>query len=219
MLKGHLRIQSLGDQITDDLRSSIIHGQLPKGERIIETEVAQRYGVSRGPVRDALQQLTNEGLVVRGRQGCVISGLSQKDVRDMYEVRVCFEELAMTHIANDPSSIDWRGMDEAIQDMRDALQAGDTNRYAQADLNFHHELIVNSQNSRMIAFWSVIKPLFSIMLQVTNAQDVDLTPSFEDHVAILDSLKSGADADVATLIDRHLEGSLNRMIRTMPTLQ
>lgn len=215
MNENHLRIQSLGDQIVTDLRSMIIRGQLHKGQRIIETEIANRYGVSRGPVRDALQTLSSEGLVVRKRQGCVVSGLSEKAVRDMYEVRVCFEELAMSHISSNPSSVNWTGMEHTMQEMKDALNNNNTNKYAQSDLNFHHELILNSNNSRVISFWSVMKPLFSVMLQVTNAQDADLTPSFEDHVAILNSLKAGKSADLTTLIKRHLEGSLDRMIRTI----
>ncbi|MCI1832050.1 MAG: GntR family transcriptional regulator [Bifidobacterium sp.] len=214
MIQKRLTIRSLGDQIAADVRSTIIHGQLPVGSRIIETELADQYGVSRGPVRDALQLLLNEGLIFRQRQGCVVSGLSEKDVRDMYEVRVCFEELAVSHISANPQAVSWAGMEQAIDTMGKALSEGDTNRYAQADLDFHHELILGSNNSRVIAFWSVIKPLFSVMLEVTNSQDKDLTPSYDDHIAIINSLKDGKSADVATLITRHLHGSLERMIRT-----
>ncbi|PLS31463.1 GntR family transcriptional regulator [Bifidobacterium margollesii] len=210
-----LRVRLLGEQIVDDLRAQVIHGEILKGERLVETEVAQRYDVSRGPVRDALSLLANEGLVEKGRQGYVVRGLSEKDVRDIYEVRTAFEEISASHIAEDPGSAEWRGMELAVADMKNALESGDTNRYAQADLAFHDELIKSSRNLRMIGFWATLMPTFSVMLQVTNAQDVDLTPSFDDHVAILDSLKAGKSVDVETLINRHLDGSLNRMVRAI----
>jgi GntR family transcriptional regulator of gluconate operon len=167
-MSGYPRIESLGEQIAADLRSTIIHGELIKGQRIIETELAGHYGVSRGPVRDALQLLASEGLVTRGRQGCIVSGLTQKDVRDMHEVRASFEELAVAHIVENPQLAPLTHMRDALQAMERALQAGSSNEYAQADLDFHHAIILGSRNSRVIAFWSVIKPLFSVMLQVTN---------------------------------------------------
>ncbi|WEV64703.1 GntR family transcriptional regulator [Bifidobacterium sp. ESL0732] len=210
-----VRLEPLGEQIADDLRSKIIYQTIPAGERLVETEVARQYDVSRGPVRDAFMLLMNEGLIEKKRQSCVVRGLSEKDVRDMYEVRVAFEEIAVTHIVSDISSISWKEMDDCITRMDAAIKANDTNRYAQEDLDFHDELIKSSKNERVIDFWSTLMPIFSVMLQVTNAEDEDLTPSFDDHVVILNSLKAGKTADVKTLIDRHLEGSLNRMVRAL----
>jgi DNA-binding FadR family transcriptional regulator len=103
--------------------------------------------------------------------------------------------------------------------MRDASEADDSAGYAQADLNFHHELILSSGNSQVIALWLVIKPLFSVMLQVTNAQDTGLTPSFDDHAAILDLLSQGTPAGVVVLITRHRNGSLDRMMRAMSVME
>lgn len=207
-------IKYMGNQIAEDLRSSIIRGTMPKGTRIIETELADHYDVSRGPIRDALQLLLSEGLLLRQRQGCIVSGLSENDVRDMYEVRVCFVKLAVDHVAAHPQSISWVGMDDAIGRMKQALEKNDAHAYAQADLNFHEELLLAANNSRVTAFWSVIKPLFSVMLDLTNAQDADLTPSFNDHIVILNLLKNGQPGEASRLISRHLNGSLHRMMTT-----
>ncbi|MFT8638594.1 MAG: GntR family transcriptional regulator [Bifidobacterium sp.] len=210
-----VRTQLLGDQIVTLLRNQIIHGEIPQGSRIVEGEIAERYDVSRGPVRDAFTRLLSEGLLEKKRQGCVVRGVSEKDVWDIYEVRVLFEESAVSHVISHLDTTDWTGMEQSIEGMHKALESGDLNQYALEDLNFHDALIQCSHNARIIGFWSTIMPIFSVMLQVTNAQDSDLTPSFDDHVAILESLKSGENVDVKSLINRHLEGSLNRMIRAL----
>ena len=210
-----LRMRLLGQQIVDDLRRRIIHGDIVHGTRLVETEIADEYEVSRGPVRDALTLLATEGLVYKGRQGYIVRGLGEQDVRDMYEVRVAFEEIAVEHIVSSDASASWEGMESALAGMKSALDQEDIGAYAQSDLTFHDELIKDSGNQRMIGFWHTLMPTFSVMLEVTNAQDVDLTPSFDDHVAILQSLRKGASVDVQTLVNRHLDGSLRRMMRAL----
>ena len=214
-----LNTQLLGEQIVNELRTQIIHGEIAQGSHLVETDIADQYEVSRGPVRDAFNRLVNEGLVVRKKRGCVVRGLSEKDVRDMYEVRAAFEEIAANHVVRDPDQTDWAGMEQCIAGMRQALEVGNSDTYAQQDLDFHDALIKNSHNKRVIDFWSTFMPTFSVMLQVTNAQDIDLNPSFHDQEEILKSLKSGKPADVKSLVDRHLNGSLNRMIRALKKLK
>ncbi len=88
---------SLMDQVYPLLRDLIIKGELKPGYRIIEMDVAKKFGVSQGPVREALSQLQKEGFVIRHRnKGTFVSNLSRQDTRDIYELREVIEEFALS---------------------------------------------------------------------------------------------------------------------------
>jgi DNA-binding GntR family transcriptional regulator len=91
---------SLPEQIANALVEGIIRGKFKPGERLLETELALRFGVSRGPVREAFRIVEKEGLVeVRPRYGAFVAKLSAKDVADIFEVRGILLSLAARRIA------------------------------------------------------------------------------------------------------------------------
>lgn len=206
-----MRSQSLGEQVAGILRLAIVRGEYSPGERLVEEAVAERFAVSRGPVRDALRVLAGEHLIEGAGRGYAVRGVDADDIDELYDVRLGIESVAMRAAAERASTADWTDARAALESMRAAADAGDWARYAQEDLAFHATFYAASGNRRLVTLWEQLAPLFGVILQLTNEQDVDLRPSWQDHERLLQAVLAG-DADAATaLLSDHLHGSRRRM--------
>lgn len=208
-----VRVGSLGERLTQDLRLRIVRGRLPAGERLVEDTLAAEYDVSRGPVRDALKVLAQEGLATQQRQGFVVRGITDDDVRELFAVRGALEGLAIRTLAGrSPTEVDWRATDDALAAMRVAADASDWHEFSQRDLDFHSTFYDGAGNGRLRGLWDVVRPTFAAMFEVTTRQDLDLHPSWEDHARLCQLLKSGAIGEAEAYLTSHLAGSEARMI-------
>jgi DNA-binding GntR family transcriptional regulator len=107
---------SLPEQIAVVLTERIIAGSMTDGARIIEQDIAAEFGVSRAPIRETLRILEREGLIVlHPRRGCVVAKLSQKEVFDIFEIRVALYQVVSRHLAETRSPIALSAMERAIQ--------------------------------------------------------------------------------------------------------
>lgn len=206
-----LRVGSLGERLAQQLRVAIVRGEFADGERIVEEALAERFDVSRGPVRDALRTLTEEQLVVPERRGYRVRAVSAEDVDELYDVRGALERLAVCTIAAKPEAIDWSPAEHQLALMAGAADSGDWYSYAAHDLEFHSVLYRLALNRRLSSMWDCIEPTFAVILQQTNKQDVDLHPSHADHARLLESIRAGRSEDALRYLEEHLDGSRRRM--------
>lgn len=206
-----LRVGSLGERLAQQMRVAIVRGEFEDGERIVEEALAERFDVSRGPVRDALRTLTEEQLVVPERRGYRVRAVSAEDVDELYDVRGALEGLAVRTIAAEPETIDWSRAEQQLTLMAQAADSGDWYAYAAHDLEFHSVLYRLALNRRLTSMWDRIEPTFAVILQQTNRQDVDLHPSQADHARLLESLRAGHSEDALRYLAEHLDGSRRRM--------
>src|SRR5690349_17427973 len=120
------RGESLGAQVARVLRQRIVRGELAPGERITEEALAEEFSVSRGPVRDALTQLSFEKLVeVQRPRGVYIVGLTHDDVDQLYSLRGALEQLALSRAMRVEDDSRWTAMAAAVGRMGEAADAGD----------------------------------------------------------------------------------------------
>ncbi|MEU7854395.1 GntR family transcriptional regulator [Nonomuraea sp. NPDC049141] len=209
-----LRNPPLGDQLLVQLRSLIVRGELSVGTHLVEGKIAERYGVSRGPVRDALRQLEIEGLVETRKRGVSVRGLSDKDLLELYSLRGALESLAVREAIARLDAADWTPIDEALDQMQSAAVAADAAKFAAADLDFHSGFYTLGDNRWLTATWALHRPLFATVLEITNT-DRDLVPVADDHVYLRDVIRSG-DVDAAlTALTAHLDGSCSRIRATL----
>ncbi|MGI9400008.1 MAG: GntR family transcriptional regulator [Rhizobiaceae bacterium] len=193
-LKG--KSQSL--RAVDDIRSLIFSGELPAGSDHLETELAERLGMSRTPVREATLVLEAQGLLeVRPRRGIRVSALSVNDMREIYEVLTELESLAAFQAAEAQYSREkLSGLAESIKKMEASLKNNDRERWAQADEDFHEELVRLGGNSRIISIVTNFND------QVRRAKSITLylrpmpTKSNKDHRALYDAIAK-ADGETA----------------------
>ncbi len=205
-----VRQPPLGEQLLDQLRALIVQGELAPGTHLVEGWMAERFGVSRGPVRDALRQLEIEGLVETRKRGVAVRGLSDADLVELYAVRGALESLAVREAIARLAEADWSPIDEAVAVMRAAAAEADPARFASADLDFHSGFYTIAANRRLGATWALHRPLFAAMLSVTNT-DRDLEPVAQDHADLSAVIRSGEIAPALAALTVHLDGSCARM--------
>jgi GntR family transcriptional regulator, gluconate operon transcriptional repressor len=202
---------ALGSHVLDHLRRLIITGELQAGTHLVESQLSAAFDVSRGPIRDALRQLETEGLVESRRRGVFVIGLTVKDIEELYSLRRLLEaEAVRSCIAHPPPS--YGKAREALERMRDAAANADSLAFAVADLEFHSSFYTSSGHRRLEMIWQQYRPTFADMLSVTNAEDRDLQPTYQDHVDLLELITKGDEAGALASLREHMDGSRRRML-------
>lgn len=194
---------------TEALRSLIFQGELPPGSDHLETELAERLGISRTPVREALARLEGQGLVrIRPRRGARIVGLSPQDMNDIYEVLTALEAAAAARAAS--RQLPERALaplQMAIDAMEAALDAGELEAWAAADDAFHAALVAASGNPRL----KEAVALYSDQVRRARMVTLRLRPvpyrSNEDHRAVLAAIRAGDARAAHRLHEAHREAA------------
>lgn len=128
----------LRDVVFHTLRRAIMQGDLKPGERLMEIKLANRLGVSRTPIREAIRMLELEGLVTMvPRKGAQVAEITEKDLKDVLEVRIGLEELAVKFVCQRIDDRQLRELQEASRKFAEAVQSEDLTKLAEADVNFH----------------------------------------------------------------------------------
>ena len=128
----------LRDVVFKTLRQAILKGELEPGERLMEIQLAERLGVSRTPIREAIRKLELEGLVLMiPRKGAEVAKISENNLRDVLEVRRSLEELAIDLACQRITEEELAQLNKAEVDFKAAIENGDAMQIAQTDENFH----------------------------------------------------------------------------------
>jgi DNA-binding GntR family transcriptional regulator len=195
------------------LRQRIVRGELAPGARITEEALAEEFDVSRGPIRDALTQLSFEKLVeVQRPRGVYIVGLSPDDVEQLYSLRGALEQLALSRAMRVEDAARWAPMAAAVGRMGQAADEGDHAAFVTADLEFHSQIYALADHPRLEGAWNQYLPTFTALLDVTINHDEDLHESSGDHMKLLDVMRTGTPEKAAEVLASHLDGARDRML-------
>ncbi len=196
------------------LRDAITSGVLDPGERLLETRLATQFGTSNGPVREALAQLETEGFVVRAPyRGAVVATVSQSEIEDvLVPVRITIERFAFAAALPLLTEDDDASLARLAEDIRSAELAGDNDRVAEADLQFHELVIQRSGHHHCLQLWRVIQPRVRGYFRrdadrrsVNGA--IEPTVAFQ-HEQLLQSLRTRDPEQVQTAVDAHIRAHL-----------
>jgi DNA-binding GntR family transcriptional regulator len=210
--------KTLRDWVFDCLRTSIVSGDLTPGQRIVEADLAKQLDVSKSPVREAILQLKQDGLVIdapKGR-GVVVAPLKPSDVREIYAVREALEGLAVRMLAADPQPERLTTLRMLVDKMRQALADGDVRRQFEIDVEFHTGLCNATGNRRLQDLFSSLRPdLQRIFLFAVNAmtlEDVDSPErALAEHEALLQAIADGDEELAASRLSAHIGGRAQRI--------
>ncbi len=207
---------SLGEQLASQLRDRIVAGDLASGARLVEDLVAEEYGVSRGPVRDAISILRRENLLVdSGRQGVAVRALEPGDVERLFDLRFALERLAIVsagrRAAGAAENI-WGPCEQPLARMEELASAKRWDGFAEADVAFHTGFYEIADNAPLRAAWDLSRPLFGALQKVTLAYDGAYAASADDHGILLDAAKACDIRRIDTELSEHLDGAKRRML-------
>lgn len=202
-----IRQVSLGEQVADDLRLRIVSRSLVPGTSLVEGALAAEYDVSRGPVREALRELQDEGLVSSLKRGTVVVGLSDSDIEELLSLRGAIETLAASLAIKTATAEDWDELERQINGMREAAERRNSHDFAVADMAFHGALYTISKHRRVCHVWGLYAKTFTAILQLSKKSPDDLEAAVASHEMLLDVFRSGDEERARREIADHLRGT------------
>ena len=155
-MKGELKMDvndylPLRDVVFNTLRQAILRGEMEPGERLMEIQLAQKLGVSRTPIREAIRKLELEGLVIMiPRKGAEVAHITEKDMRDVLEVRCTLEELAVALACKNVTPERIMDLRAANKVFESAIVSKDVVNIVDADVQFHDTIYAMTDNDRLI---------------------------------------------------------------------
>jgi DNA-binding GntR family transcriptional regulator len=202
---GVVQQDTLGERVAQALRRAIILRELPPGLHIPEPVLAERYGVSRLPVRDALSQLEHEGLIrIEPRRGAFVVGFTEEDLDGVYDCRRVLESHAVRRAA---SRADAQGIAD-LQAVADEMQAGlfssNTQQVASTDIQFHRRIVRMSGNRMLCTAWEPLAGLIATIVSITDVLIMDLASAVGSHQTLIQALAEHDEELAETLMRRHL---------------
>jgi len=203
---------SLKEQTIDLLRDDIVRGRIPPGTKLVEREVAELMGVSRAPVRDALMELEKEGLVETRAHGRYVIQLSERDVQELYQVRLALEALAVRLAARHTCPENRTALLEKLEAMREAVARKDRAGHVRGDVEMHWLLWQQADNRHLFKMLgSMIGPVF--MFVANNADAFDWQETLELHEELVACVNAGDEKAAAESMVRHLDNAISRSLR------
>jgi DNA-binding GntR family transcriptional regulator len=200
--------------VADQLRRAIMRGTFPPGTQLGEVELAGRLGVSRGPLREAMQRLVAEGLLRSERhRGIFVRDLDEADVRDVYTVRLAVEQAAGRLIlAGGNASLAVTLLGEALRVVEEAAATGDPVALADADQAFHATLVAASDSPRLRRMADGL--LVETRMCLTALQDTAPPPGelVTEHRQLLDAVRSGDPVRLAAVLEEHMASAVDRIV-------
>lgn len=209
--------QSTAELIADQLRSAIMYGVFAPGTQLGEAELAARFAVSRGPLREAMQRLVQEGLL-RGERhrGLFVIDLDAADVRDVYLARLAIERMACQLIMNGNRGEAVARLSEALLNLVTAAESRDRNAMSDADQAFHQTLVSCAGNSRLERMAQTLLVETRMCLAALQEHYPEPEELVAEHRALVDAISDGSEKLLLGLIEAHMLESIERLVPPAP---
>jgi DNA-binding GntR family transcriptional regulator len=194
------------DYLVRSLRDAIVRGDLKPGDRLVERDISERTGVSRGPVREALRQLEQEGLIVSvPYRGTRVMGVTQEEVEGiLVPVRLVLERFAFARVLPQLTEADFDELEGIIGEIRSAAEAADVEAMVDADLRFHQR-IVERAGHQCRQVWQSIVPRVRAYFYRDGFRHATLSHLTEEHQELLQAMRTGDPERVLDLLDGHIQ--------------
>ena len=187
-MSGRPVFRTIREQVANQIRADVLSGRLPEGENLREQTLAKKYGVSRGPIRDALLQLTQEGLLEsKPNCGVKVGSPTGEDLQPLVvQLRREIEVFALEKVFNNLSEKDINHLEELTEQLRNACERGDLGEIVHCDMDLHRYIVEATGNSDLLAMWLPI--VSRMMLHYTR--HVDIMESHQEHSTIVNAIRN-----------------------------
>lgn len=206
----------LRDVVFNTLRQAIITGEFAPGERLMEISLANRLGVSRTPVREAIRKLELEGLVIMiPRKGAQVARITEKNLRDVLEVRTVLEEFATVLACERIDEAGIRDLRQALDEFVTAVESGDILAIANKDEHFHDIIFHATNNDRLIYIINNLREQF-YRYRMEYVKDIrQRSLLVEEHRELLNAITNRDSARAKELMRTHLLNQQQEVIQNI----
>ncbi|ELS51102.1 GntR family transcriptional regulator [Streptomyces viridochromogenes] len=210
-----VNLRSTPALIADRLREQIVSGAFAPGSRMVEPQLGARLGVSRGPVREALQRLVQEGLLINiPNRGVFVVELDAADIKDIYTARRAIEREAATRLHRSKSRAHLDRLAAVVEEMRALAGQGDSRLVAEQDLAFHSALVDAAESPRLSRMFTTLLAETRICL----ASLMDLYPEqnllVAEHQQLLGLLRGEDEHALLDAVNAHLDSAVRDLTRS-----
>jgi DNA-binding GntR family transcriptional regulator len=205
--------ESTAAVIARQLRDAIMTGTLPPGTQLGETDLAARFQVSRGPLREAMQHLVSEGLLRSERhRGLFVIDLEPGDVYDIYAARSAIERAAMLRaIRGGERDRIAQVLERTVAEMAAAASDDDPSALSTADLKFHEALINASGSKRLVRMARTLLIETRMCLTALQGTYQRVEERVDEHTKLIQALRDGDEETALALLDAHMEDAVQRL--------
>lgn len=203
--------------IADKLREAISRGELRAGMQLGEAELARQLGVSRGPLREGIQRLTQEGLLVAIRnRGVFVIEMTPENVRDMYVARGAVERAAAAQIFRHDPVKAGRQLSAVIEQMADAASDDDAVGVSNADISFHQVLVSLAQSPRLDRMHKTLLTETQMCIHALEQTYANVAYRVEEHRAIAEAFTASDPHLTDHLLLAHMDDAVIRLSAGVP---
>lgn len=198
--------------IAEKLRSAIGSGELAPGAQLGETDLARRLGVSRGPLREGMQRLTQEGLLVSIRnRGLFVIEMTPENVRDMYVARAAVERAAAERIIAADPAVAAVGLTAVTRKMERFARRRDHTAVGGADIEFHQLLVSLADSPRLSRMHETLLTETRMCIHALDSTYTDPDQRVAEHQAIAEAFGAGKPKLVDRLLVAHMDDAIIRL--------
>ena len=196
----------LRDVVFNTLRQAILRGELKPGERLMEIQLANKLGVSRTPIREAIRKLELEGLVLMiPRKGAEVAEITEKSLKDVLEIRRALEDLAVRLACEKITKEDLKELKKAGDEFKKVLKSQDITEVAEADVRFHDVIYMATDNPKLIQLLNNFREQM-YRFRVEYLKKDEVRPQLlAEHDEIIKYITEGNKEEASRVVTRHIE--------------
>jgi len=206
--------KTLKEEILEYLRTKIILRELKPGDRIVELDIAKKFDISRGPVREAVRRLEDEGLLEYKKNiGCIVKVLSEKELREMYLILSNLERLSID-LTNGVIKKEYLNkMQKLADDVKKYVEERDIESIINTDYEIHKQIVLNTENEKLYTLWNSMKSnYYAMYLTVVNKDEGIIERIPKKHQRLVDVLSEENLEKSIEEIKNHYENSYKLII-------
>jgi DNA-binding GntR family transcriptional regulator len=206
------KTSALSTEVFNALKERIIHWEYPPAHRFTEEELCEEFGVSRSPVREALQMLVENGLVTKEvYRGYTVRQPDLEEIHELYDVRLALEFFVVESLAlNGMPEIDWKQLRDTWQNILDHLPQS-TADFAVDDETFHEELAALTGNRALVQYLRNIDERLHFVRTTDITTPERLAETCQQHLTILDCIKAGDAGPAREAIRQNIENGRKKV--------
>lgn len=208
----------LRDVVFNTLRQAILRGELKPGERLMEIQLANKLGVSRTPIREAIRKLELEGLVLMiPRKGAEVAEITEKSLRDVLEVRKALEELAVKLACDRMTGEQMEQLKIAAKEFEEILKTNDVTKFAEADVKFHDVIFLATDNQRLIQLLNNFREqMYRFRVEYLKRRQYHPI-LIAEHEDIICRIEKRQKEEAAKVVCQHIDNQVAAVIDTIRT--
>ena len=208
----------LRDVVFNTLRQAILRGELKPGERLMEIQLANKLGVSRTPIREAIRKLELEGLVLMiPRKGAEVADITEKSLRDVLEVRKALEELAVQLTCDKITKEQIRELEQAAEQFKKTLKSNDITEIAEADVRFHDIIYLATDNQKLILLLNNLREqMYRYRIEYLKRAD-KYSQLLAEHEEIIRRIEKKQKKEAAEIVCKHIDNQVAAVLDLIRT--